>query len=81
MAAKRGDMQTRNLDPDEDKDDWDWEGNNLALKCPVCSKVFIVSAIIHKGHRECPKCHRSIGRVKGGRKRGGTASIEWEKDE
>ena len=63
--------------------DEDWEGNNAAFKCPLCNKVFIVSVLLHKsndgekGYRVCPGCGKSVGRVKGGRRSGGTASIEW----
>ena len=32
----------------------DWEGNNIAVTCPVCGKVYIVSARIHRGKRACP---------------------------
>jgi len=55
----------------------DWEGNNIAFKCPACGKVFIVSEQIHGGERHCPSCGKSRGMVKGGRKSGGTASIHW----
>ena len=37
----------------------DWVGNNIALACPVCLKVFIVSGLIHQKGRECPKCGSS----------------------
>jgi len=77
-------MQRRNLIPEDLKHDEDWEGNNVAFKCPLCQKVFIVSDTrMHtgpqgeKGYRECPSCGKSIGRVKGGKKSDGTASIEW----
>ena len=53
----------------------DWEGNNIALQCPACGKVYIVSEHIHNGERSCPNCGKSRGRVKGGRKSGGIASI------
>jgi len=70
-------MQTRNLDPNSLSKNEDWEGNNAAFKCPHCNKVFIVSGMIHKGVRSCPECGKSIGKCKGGRKSGGTASLEW----
>lgn len=77
-------MPTRSLDPRDLGEDEDWEGNNAAFRCPVCKKVFIVSDTrMHvgpngeKGYRKCPTCSKSIGRVKGGRKSGGTATIEW----
>lgn len=79
-------MSIRHIDPDAIGHDEDWEGNNAAFLCPSCKKVFIVSDTrMHvgpggeKGYRECPNCRKSIGRVKGGRKSGGSASIEWGK--
>jgi hypothetical protein len=77
-------MPIKNLNPNRLKKDEDWDGNNAAFTCPVCQKVFIVSDTrMHigpqkeKGYRQCPACKKSIGRVAGGRKSGGTASIEW----
>ena len=77
-------MTTRSLDPNDLRRDEDWEGNNAAFACPACKKVFIVSNTrMHvgpdgeKGYRKCPACGKSTGRVKGGRKSGGTATIEW----
>jgi endogenous inhibitor of DNA gyrase (YacG/DUF329 family) len=77
-------MPIRTLVPDALGSDEDWEGNNASFKCPLCQKVFIVSDTrMHvgpqgeKGYRKCPTCGKSVGRVKGGRKSGGTASIEW----
>jgi rubrerythrin len=55
----------------------DWEGNNIALECPVCGKVYIVSEMIH-GERACPSCGKSRGAVKGGRKSGGKAWVSWD---
>jgi hypothetical protein len=71
-------MPIRKLDSMDLKKEEDWEGNNAAFTCPnpKCGKVFIVSAMIHRGARQCPACCKSIGRVKGGRKTGGIASIE-----
>jgi predicted RNA-binding Zn-ribbon protein involved in translation (DUF1610 family) len=77
-------MPIKNLNPNRLKQDEDWEGNNAAFTCPNCQKVFIVSdtrmhvsAQKEKGYRECPSCSKSVARVTGGRKSGGTASIEW----
>lgn len=70
-------MSTKKLNPNNLTRDEDWEGNNASFKCPHCDKVFIVSEMIHKGVRDCPKCGKSTGRVKGGRKSGGAASLEW----
>ena len=53
----------------------DWEGNNIAIQCPSCGKVYIVSGLIHHSGRSCPKCGKSKGVVSGGRESGGTASI------
>jgi predicted RNA-binding Zn-ribbon protein involved in translation (DUF1610 family) len=76
-------MARRDIDPVDGHQarDEDWEGNNAAFTCPVCGKVFIVSAMqnVHNGQRTCPNpaCGHSVGHVTGGRKNGGTAYIEW----
>lgn len=76
-------MPTRNYDSSNDgsnlRPEEDWEGNNIAVTCPVegCREVYIVSGIIHAGQRRCPRCDKSVGRVQGGRMSGGTASVEW----
>ena len=77
-------MSIKNLVPDDLGQDEDWEGNNAAFRCPVCQKVFIVSDTrMHigpekeKGYRKYPSCGKSVGRISGGRKSGGVASIEW----
>lgn len=36
-------VPAKTLNPDGLKQDEDWEGNNAALTCPLCEKVFIVS--------------------------------------
>lgn len=51
----------------------DWQGNNIALACPVCLKVFIVSGMIHRKGRECPNCGKSRAFVS---QDGKTATIE-----
>jgi Zn finger protein HypA/HybF involved in hydrogenase expression len=68
-------MAQRSIDPT--RLDEDWEGNNIAVTCPACSKVFIVSGMLHDGKRDCPKCGKSTGTLEGGRKSGGTAIIKW----
>jgi Zn finger protein HypA/HybF involved in hydrogenase expression len=68
-------MPQRNVD--QTRLDEDWEGNNIAVTCPACGKVFIVSEMIHQGKRECPKCGKSTAMIQGGRKSGGTASVSW----
>ena len=70
-------MDFKPLDPLNLALDEDWEGNNAAFTCPICGKVFIVSARFHKGGRSCPGCGKSKGRCNGGKKSGGTASLEW----
>jgi predicted RNA-binding Zn-ribbon protein involved in translation (DUF1610 family) len=71
-------MPRLDLDPDDlSATDADWEGNNAAFACPLCSKVFIVSAFPGPGRRECPNCGNATGFVEGGRKKGGRAWIEW----
>jgi predicted RNA-binding Zn-ribbon protein involved in translation (DUF1610 family) len=77
-------MPIKSLNPNELGQTEDWEGNNAAFQCPICGKVFIVSDTrMHvspegeKGYRRCPHCGKSTGRVTGGRKSGGSASIEW----
>ena len=37
----------------------DWQGNNIALACPACLKVFVVSGLIHRKGRECPNCRKT----------------------
>jgi predicted RNA-binding Zn-ribbon protein involved in translation (DUF1610 family) len=57
----------------------DWEGNNIAVTCPICGKVYLVNGApqIHGGKRACPNCGKSEATVDGGRKSGETASISW----
>lgn len=37
----------------------DHAGNNYAVECLSCHKVYIVSEYIHKGGRVCPHCGKS----------------------
>jgi hypothetical protein len=53
----------RSLDKAHLRHDEDWYGNNAAVRCPVCGKVFIASTFINKGQRECPNCHRSSAEI------------------
>ena len=70
-------MGVKTINPDEIPHDTDWEGNNAAFTCPMCQKVFIVSAQIHSGSRECPNCGKSTGNIVGGKKSGGSAYIRY----
>jgi len=68
-------MPRRQIDPNRPNEDW--QGNNMAIACPVCGKVFIISGHLHPTGRECPVCRESTGRVQGGRDSGGAAEIHW----
>ena len=71
-------MPVKHLDPNNLGPDEDWEGNNAAFLCPHCGRVFIVSALIHNGERDCPDCGQSTDRCdKKGKGSGGKASLEW----
>ena len=59
----------------------DWVGNNAAFTCPVCNRVFLVSAMLHRNGRPCPGCERSTGHVTGGRNAGGRAFVEWSEND
>ncbi len=56
----------------------DWVGNNAAVQCPACFKVYLVSLLIHHGNRACPHCEHSSAHIVGGRESGGTAKLEWQ---
>jgi Zn finger protein HypA/HybF involved in hydrogenase expression len=65
---------------DLERRDEDGQGNNIAVMCPNCDTVYIVSEFLHGGRRRCPTCEGSEGRVRGG-SADGTAEIEWNDDE
>ncbi len=72
-------MPRREIDPAQLTEDY--FGNNIAVTCPLCSKVFVVSSFFppkSDGTRMCPQCGKSKATVKGGAKSGGTAYIEWQ---
>jgi hypothetical protein len=71
-------MPVKNLDRNNLQQGEDWEGNNIALSCPVCAKVYLVSAILHRAGRPCPRCQKSTGFVDKGKDSGGSARIEWQ---
>jgi transcription elongation factor Elf1 len=68
-------MSERRLDAKNLPYNMDWIGNNAAFTCPKCGKVFIVSAHMNKGGRDCPSCSESVGYVEGGAGSGGSAWI------
>ena len=70
-------METMQLDSNALDRDSDWIGNNAAFRCPLCRQTFIVSGRLHPHGRKCPRCEGSTAYIKGGRKAGGTAFIEW----
>lgn len=41
----------------------DVHGNNAAVTCPVCGKVFIISDFLDKGVRVCPQCKLATGHI------------------
>jgi predicted GNAT family N-acyltransferase len=65
-------MTKRKLDKSALGRSEDWYGNNAALRCPLCSKTFIVSQFLNKGRRECPSCGRSSAEMSGG-----GLTIQW----
>ena len=69
-------MPSRTIDRNRQEEDW--QGNNIAVTCPICTNVFLVSDIIHRGERACPGCGQSVAHVRGGHDSGGAASIEWQ---
>ncbi len=71
-------MVARSIDPTALRLDEDWQGNNAAFTCTSCSKVYIVSGMMHKSGRPCPKCGKSKGFVKGGKGSGGSAKLQTD---
>jgi hypothetical protein len=68
----------KELNPEQPSEDWlDWYGNNIALRCPACKGVYIVSQFLNPEGRVCPHCKKSKGFVRGSPDKGGTASVEW----
>lgn len=70
-------MKRINLSSTEPDLTYDWYGNNAAFTCPHCNKVFIVSALLNKQGRECPKCSKSTGHINGSINTNGNAFIEY----
>ncbi len=56
----------RSLDKNNLPLEEDWYGNNAAICCAACRKVFLVSQILHRKGRSCPKCgltHATVTRT------------------
>jgi len=68
-------MQERVLDKNKLAKTEDWVGNNIAVTCPVCGKVYVVSGALHPEGRKCPDCGESVGHVD---KKGENAKLYWE---
>ena len=41
----------------------DWYGDNAAVSCTSCGKVFIVSAVLNRKGRACPSCGKCLVKV------------------
>lgn len=48
--------RVRLLDKNNLSKDEDWYGNNAAVRCFACGKVFLTSQILHRKGRACPTC-------------------------
>lgn len=72
-------MKTRKIDVNNLLHTEDWVGNNLAVTCPVCGKVYIVSGLLHPHWRECPGCGKSKSFIKKESRQEGKALIQWER--
>ena len=70
-------MKIKELEPQKLGHKEDWLGNNAALECPVCGKVYIVSGFI-KHERRCPGCGISRALITGAASKGGKAIITWD---
>ena len=54
MAKVRYHRGVRLLDKNNLGADEDWYGNNAAVRCGFCGKVFLTSQILHRKGRACP---------------------------
>jgi len=70
-------MKTKELLPNQLDQKEDWFGNNAALECPLCGKVYIVSSFL-KSERPCPGCGKSRARIAGARGSNGKVIITWD---
>ena len=70
-------MKTKEIDPKSLGHREDWLGNNAALECPVCGKVYIVSSFL-KHERRCPGCGKSRASITGSPGKNGKAIISWD---
>jgi hypothetical protein len=70
-------MKTKELVPNHLGHKEDWFGNNAALECPLCGKVYIVSSFL-KSERPCPGCGKSRARIAGAKGSNGKVIITWD---
>ena len=54
----------RFLDKNNLGHDEDWYGNNVAVRCFACGKVFLASQVLHRKGRTCPAvdCGKTVVR-------------------
>lgn len=74
-------MNKRGIDPTLKSEDW--FGNNIAVMCPRCNKVYVVSDFLKEPggkqcERQCPDCKKSTGVVHGAKDKGGEAYVIWD---
>jgi len=55
--------QTQKFDVAASDQKNDVHGESAAVTCPVCGKVFIVSASVDNGSRVCPKCKMATAHI------------------
>ena len=72
------------IPPDQQIPYDDWHGNNAAFTCPFCKRAFLVSGIIDRGRRVCPRCigpEKCIGICTGSDSKNGKAFAYIEDSE
>jgi hypothetical protein len=63
------------FNPGQGSTHWlDWHGNNIAVQCPVCDKVYIVSSFPDRNGRRYPHCNKSSCVLEDG---GKLATLQW----
>jgi len=67
-------MESKILETDKMPKEADYHGNNAAVTCPVCGKIFVVSKLIDKGKRVCPVCGKATASIS---EDGKQVKVEW----